>query len=285
MQTTKELIHLLDLKQQSETVFQGTSSFMGSPNVFGGQVVAQALNAATRTVPVERICHSLHAYFILPGNLSLPIEFQVQKIRDGGSFTTRFIIAKQNDVPIFVMAASFQKREEGYEHQIQMPDVPAPETLAHWIDIDAEKYPDMANLMNAYLSIDRPLEMRSCRPRISSHEAMIPHNQVWFRFKELPETLDWPTIQQLIAYASDYNILTTALRPHSEKANIVNTQVASLDHAIWFHNETDLNDWLLFDITSPVAAHARGLATGNIFTRSGKLVVSVSQEGLMRPRI
>lgn len=161
MQTTKELIHLIYLKQESETVFQGMSNFMGSPNVFGGQVVAQALNAATRTVPAERLCHSLNAYFILPGNLSLPIEFQVQKIRDGGSFTTRFIIAKQNDVPIFVMAAQFQKREEGYEHQIQMPDVPAPETLTSWIEIDAEKYPEMANLMDAYLIIDRPLEMRS----------------------------------------------------------------------------------------------------------------------------
>jgi acyl-CoA thioesterase-2 len=284
MQTTKELIQLIELEQLGDTVFQGTSNFMGSPNVFGGQVVAQALNAATRTVPVERFCHSLHAYFILPGNLSLPIVYEVQNIRDGGSFTTRFIIAKQNDVPIFVMAASFHKREEGYVHQIEMPDVPAPESLTNWIEIDAEKYPDMANLMNAYVSIDRPLEMRSCRPRIHSEDAKNPHNEVWFKFKELPEKLDWPTIQQLIAYASDYNILTTALRPHSEKANIVNTQVASLDHAIWFHNETDLSDWLLFDITSPVSAHARGLATGNIFTRSGKLVVSVSQEGLMRPR-
>jgi len=285
MKTTQDLIDLLHLKQDSETVFQGGSNFMGSPNVFGGQVVAQALNAAIRTVPSNRFCHSLHAYFILPGNLSLPIEFQVQEIRDGGSFTTRFITAKQKDVPIFVMAASFHKREDGYVHQIDMPDVPAPETLTNWIAIDEVKFPEMANLMNAYINIDRPLEMRSCNPLISSNDSMIPHNQVWFRFKELPEKLDWQTIQQLIAYASDYNILTTALRPHSEKANIVNTQVASLDHAIWFHNETDLNDWLLFDITSPVAAHARGLATGNIFTRDGKLVVSVSQEGLMRPRI
>jgi len=285
MQTTKDLLQLLDLEQLGDTTFQGNSNFMGSPNVFGGQVVAQALNAAIRTVPSERFCHSLHAYFILPGNLSVPIEFQVQKIRDGGSFTTRFITAKQNDVPIFVMTASFHKREEGYVHQIEMPTVPAPETLTNWIEVDEEKYPDMADLLTAYLSIERPLEMRSCYPRISPNAEKNPHNQIWFRFKELPEKLDWPTIQQLIAYASDYNILTTALRPHSDKANIVNTQVASLDHAIWFHNETDLNDWLLFDITSPVAAHARGLATGNIFTRSGKLVVSVSQEGLMRPRV
>ena len=284
METTAALLNLIELKKHSETIFEGSSNFMGSPNVFGGQVVAQALNAATRTVPAERICHSLHCYFILPGNLNKPIMYHVMEIRDGGSFTTRFIQAKQNDVAIFVMAASFQKVEEGYFHQIPMPVVPMPEELSQWISIDEETQPHIAGMMKAYLNIPRPLEMRSCQPDIIPGEEANPENRIWFRFKEVPDNLDWKTVQQLIAYASDYNVLSTALRPHTKEANFINTQLASLDHAIWFHRETDLNDWLLFDIISPIASGARGLATGHIFDRSGRLVASVSQEGLMRPR-
>lgn len=286
MQNTSELLRLIELKQHSGTVYEGESNFMGSPNVFGGQVVAQALNAATRTVPEERICHSLHCYFILPGNLGLPIMYHVMEIRDGGSFTTRFIQAKQKDVPIFVMAASFQKKEEGYFHQVQMPvGVPLPETLSQWIHVDEETHPQMAGLMEAYLSIPRPLEMRSCQPEIRRGEAASPENRVWFKFKEAPADLPWRTVQQLIAYASDYNVLTTALRPHTKDANILNTQLASLDHAIWFHQQVDLTDWLLFDLVSPIASGARGLTTGHIFTRDGRLVASVTQEGLMRPLV
>ncbi len=285
MQTTSELLDLIELKQLSETVFEGTSNFMGSPNVFGGQVVAQALNAATRTVPAERICHSLHCYFILPGNLSLPIMYHVMEIRDGGSFTTRFIQAKQNDVPIFVMAASFQKKEEGFFHQVPMPEgVPLPEELSQWIHVDENTHPQIAGLMKAYLNIARPLEMRSCQPEIKQGEEASPYTRVWFKFKEVPAALEWRTVQQLIAYASDYNVLSTALRPHTKNANILNTQLASLDHAIWFHQEVDLSDWLLFDLVSPIASGARGLTTGHIFTRDGRLVATVSQEGLMRPR-
>jgi acyl-CoA thioesterase-2 len=284
MQTTAELLNLLELKQHSETVFEGQSNFMGSPNVFGGQVVAQALNAAIRTVPAERICHSLHCYFILPGNLALPIMYHVMDIRDGGSFTTRFIQAKQNDVPIFVMAASFQKVEEGYFHQVPMPKVPMPEELSQWINIDEETHPHIATMMKAYLNIPRPLEMRSCQPDLRPGEDANPENRVWFRFKEAPAHMDWKTVQQCIAYASDYNVLSTALHPHTQEANFLNTQLASLDHAIWFHQETDLSDWLLFDLISTIASGARGLTTGHIFDRSGRLIASVSQEGLMRPR-
>ena len=284
MQTTIELLDLIELKKHSETIFEGTSNFMGSPNVFGGQVVAQALNAAARTVPAERICHSLHCYFILPGNLNLPIIYHVMEIRDGGSFTTRFIQAKQNDVPIFVMAASFQKEEEGYFHQVPAPKVPMPEELSQWITIDEETHPHIATMMKAYLNIPRPLEMRSCQPNIKSGEEASPENRVWFKFKEAPDNLDWKTVQQLIAYASDYNVLSTALHPHTQEANFLNTQLASLDHAIWFHQQTDLSDWLLFDLISPIASGARGLTTGHIFDRAGRMIASVSQEGLMRPR-
>jgi len=284
METTTALLDLIELKRHSETIFEGASNFMGSPNVFGGQVVAQALNAASRTVPAGRICHSLHCYFILPGNLNLPIIYHVMEIRDGGSFTTRFIQAKQNDVPIFVMAASFQKAEEGYFHQVPMPKVPMPEELSQWINIDEETHPQIATMMKAYLNIPRPLEMRSCQPDIRPGEEASPENRVWFKFKEAPDNLDWKTVQQLIAYASDYNVLSTALHPHTQEANFLNTQLASLDHAIWFHQIIDLSDWLLFDLISPIASGARGLTTGHIFDRSGRLIASVSQEGLMRPR-
>lgn len=284
MKITAELTALLTLERSGETSFVGHSSFMGSPNVFGGQVVAQALHAAYNTVPEERICHSLHAYFILPGNLKKPIEYQVQLLRDGGSFTTRSVIAKQDDIPIFMMATSFQKPEHGHEHQIAMPEgISQPEELVDWIEITQKYQPFFSKHMLAFLGIDRPIEMRPCWIDDPAQPVESADYYVWFRFREVPENLDWKAVQQLLTYASDYNILTAALRMHGDSASLSNTQLASLDHAIWFHHETDLNDWLLFAITSPSSSGARGFSIGNIFTRSGKLIATVSQEGLMRP--
>jgi len=284
MNTTKELLDLIILEQQSQDTFMGMNNFMGSRNVFGGQAVAQALNAATRTVSAGRICHSLHCYFILPGDLKQPIIYQVQNIRDGGSFTTRYVTAKQNNVPIFILMASFHKKEQGNEHQITMPDVPAPETLDKWLNVPPLEDEEKTKRIKSFIHAERPIELRSCYPYdFSSGEKPGDVNPVWFRFKEVPEKLDWIAVQQLLAYASDYNILATALRPHQPQANYANTHVASLDHALWFHHETDLTDWLLFDLVSPVASGARGYATGQIFNRSGKLVASVAQEGLLRP--
>lgn len=284
MQTTTELLEIIDLVQESERIFVGKSRFMGSSNIFGGQVVAQALNAATRTVPPERVCHSLHCYFMLPGNLTLPVTYEVNAVRDGGSFTTRFITAKQNDVPIFVMAASFQGEEVGVSHQVMMPQVPAPESLSGWIDLSFMEDAHQQARMNLFVNTDRPLEMRSCfQPDYTSGQLQNT-SQVWFRFKEVPENITLPHIQQLVAYASDYNILLTALLPHGNKCNYINTQMASLDHAIWFHRPvTDLTDWLLFDMVSPSASGARGFASGYIFSRAGELVATVAQEGLLRP--
>ncbi|SFC40949.1 acyl-CoA thioesterase-2 [Flexibacter flexilis DSM 6793] len=285
MQTTTELLEIIELEQQSERVFVGKSRFMGSPNIFGGQVVAQALNAATRTVTKERVCHSLHCYFVLPGNLKLPVSYEVAAVRDGGSFTTRFVTAKQNDVPIFVMAASFQGEEVGVAHQVTMPQVPAPETLSGWIDLSFMEDAHEQARMSLFVNAERPLEMRSCfQPDYSDSAQLQNKSQVWFRFKDVPENISLPHIQQLIAYASDYNILGTALLAHGNKYNYINTQMASLDHAIWFHKPvTDLTDWLLFDMVSPAAAGARGFASGHIFSRAGELVATVAQEGLLRP--
>lgn len=284
MQTTTELLEIIELAQQSDNIFVGQSRFMGSPNIFGGQVVAQALNAATRTVVPTRICHSLHCYFVLPGNLKLPVNYEVVAVRDGGSFTTRFVTAKQNDVPIFVMAASFQGEEIGVVHQVTMPQVPAPETLSGWIDLSFMEDAHEQARMNLFVNTDRPLEMRSCfQPDYTSGQLQNT-SQVWFRFKDVPENISLSHIQQLMAYASDYNILLTALLPHGNKSNYINTQMASLDHAIWFHKPvTDLTDWLLFDMVSPAAAGARGFASGHIFSRVGELVATVAQEGLLRP--
>lgn len=283
MQKTSELNDLIRLEPQGEHQFVGHSRFMGSPNVFGGQVVAQALHAATRTVPEDRLCHSLHAYFVLPGKLDLPITYQVQKIRDGGSFTTRYVVASQENTPIFVMAASFQKQEAGYFHQIAMPDVPEPETLADWLEIGEQHAGYSSGRMSEWLRLDRPIEFRPCVIDSPHVPVTSPDYHVWFRFREVPEQLQPETVQQLLAYASDYNVLTSALRMHSEKATLTNTQLASLDHAIWFHQDTDLNDWLLFSLSSPSSSGARGFASGHIFNRSGKLIATVSQEGLMRP--
>lgn len=283
MQTTRELLDLIQLEQMSDKVFLGKNGYMGSPNIFGGQLVAQALNAAIRSVSPERICHSLHAYFILPGNLKLPVIYEVEHIKEGGSFTVCDIVAKQDNTSIFVMTASFYKQEEGYEHQVDMPEVPEPEMLTKWLDIplleDAEKLKKIKNFINA----ERPVEMRTCFQPDYSRSEINNHNPVWFRFREVPQQLEWIAVQQLIAYASDYNILGTALRTHGDRASYANTHVASLDHSIWFHHTSDIGDWLLFDLVSPVAASARGFATGRIFNRSGKLVASVAQEGLLRP--
>lgn len=283
MQTTRELHDLIQLERQGEHHFVGYSRFMGSPNVFGGQVVAQALHAATQTVPEDRLCHSLHAYFVLPGKLDLPITYQVQKIRDGGSFTTRYVVTSQEDTPIFVMAASFQKQESGYVHQITMPDVAPPEILADWIEIGEQHAGYSSGRMSDWLRLDRPIEFRPCVIDTPPDPVTSPDYRVWFRFREAPSKLQPAAVQQLLAYASDYNILTSALRMHSETATLTNTQLASLDHAIWFHQDTNLDDWLLFSLSSPSSSGARGFASGHIFNRSGKLIATVSQEGLIRP--
>lgn len=284
MKDIKDLLKLLDLEKIEVNLFRGESSSVGSSRVFGGQVLAQSLNAAIRTTPADRFVHSLHAYFILPGNLDLPIIFQVDRIRDGGSFTTRRVKAIQNGEAIFLMAASFQLDQEGFDHKIKMPNVSPPDVLVSWEDM-AKQYGEMLpkNILK-FLNIERPIEFRPVElinPALGGKSS--PFRHVWMKAKgKMPD--DRVMHQSVLAYSSDYNLLTTALLPHGRDASFQNVQLASLDHAMWFHRPFRMDDWLLYAIDSPSSSNARGFTRGNIFTRDGELVASVVQEGLIRPR-
>lgn len=285
MKSVKDLMQLLGLKQTGENTFEGFSQTVGSPTVFGGQVLAQALNAAYRTVPEERQCHSLHAYFLLPGDLKKPIDFRVQRVRDGGSFTTRYITAHQDNMHIFVMAASFQKREEGLEYQVKMPEVPSPDELPSWDDIYEQAGEVLPPRMKSFLSIDRPITIK---PTVLQNpfekKSLPPIQNVWFKFKTpFSAPFSPQDFQEVLAYTSDYNILFTALHPHAAEVTIAEIQMASLDHAMWFHRlPKNYEDWFLYSIDAESTSNARGLTAGNIFDRSGKLIASVAQEGLIR---
>ena len=284
MKTTQELIDLITLKKLEDNLFEGKSSFMGSPNVFGGQVVSQALHAAYQTVPSDRFCHSLHSYFILPGDLEQPIQYDVANLRDGGSFSTRVVTAKQNNVPIFVMASSFQLKQEGYEHQEKMPIVTPPEELMSWNDVAEQFGSVLPKSIMRFVSAERPLDFKPVE-FVNPFEKKDYENfsNVWLTFNEVPENLPLPIIHQLIAYSSDYNLLSTAIKPHASKAHFGNTQMASLDHSIWFDRTPNLHDWILVNVESPSANDTRGFTRGNLFNRSGEMICSVAQEGLIRP--
>jgi len=268
MKTTQELIELISLKKLEENLFEGKSSFMGSPNVFGGQVVSQALHAAYQTVPSDRFCHSLHSYFILPGHLEKPIYFEVANLRDGGSFSTRVVTAKQ----------------DGYEHQEKMPVVTPPEELMSWNDVAEQFGSVLPKSIMRFVLAERPLDFKPVEFVNPFEKKDYPNfSNVWLTFNDVPEDLPLPIIQQLIAYSSDYNLLSTAIKPHASKAHFGNTQMASLDHSIWFHREPNLHDWILVNVESPSANDTRGFTRGNLFNRSGELICSVAQEGLIRP--
>jgi len=284
MKTTQELINLINIKQLNETSFEGISESVGSANVFGGQVLAQALNAAHRTVPESRICHSLHAYFILPGNLEKEIKFKVQLVRDGGSFTTRYVTAEQDNQSIFVLAASFQKEESGYEQQEIMPIVPSPDELLSWEEIYEHAKDFMPKSVGDFLKLERSIIFKQ---RIVNNpfekKDLEPVQDTWFKFREVPKDLSLHHFQEILAYASDYNILVTALHAHASEAHFGNTQMASLDHAMWFHrNPTNYDGWFLYHIDNPSNSNARGFTTGKIFDSEGNLIATVAQEGLMR---
>jgi len=286
MKTSKELIDLIELKQFDSETFEGQSKTIGSRSVFGGQVLAQALNAAYRTVSAERFCHSLHAYFILPGNLEKPIRYKVQQVRDGGSFTTRYVSAEQDGKSIFVLAGSFQVKENGYEFQRQMPEVPQPETLLSWTDIYEQAKSFLPENFGKFLSLERPITFK---PTIINNplekKNLPPAQNIWFRFRDVPENLSVRQFQEMLAYASDYNILVTALQPHASVAHFENMQMASLDHTMWFHREPEnFSDWFLYSMGVPSTSNARGLTRGEIYSRDGLLIASVAQEGLMRKK-
>ncbi|HAB26746.1 MAG: acyl-CoA thioesterase II [Xanthomarina sp.] len=285
MTSVNDLLDILILEQLSENEFEGTSETVGSPNVFGGQVLAQAINAAYRTITNNRVLHSMHSYFLEAGNLSLPIRYQVSIMRDGGSFSVRRVTASQNGTVIFILSASFHKDEKGYEHQIQMePNVAQPEDLMSWSDL-LEQFGEMLpKKTKTFLEIPRPVEFKPTQiPNPFEKKNLPPYADIWFKLKGDTSSLDLPTKQKILTYISDYNILSVAIQPHASEAHWGNLQTASLDHSMWYFRDFDLDDWLLFSLESPSTSNARGFAKGHIFTRDGKLVASVAQEGLMRP--
>jgi acyl-CoA thioesterase II len=269
------LVDILDLELIDVDLYRGRSPETDRQRVFGGQVAGQALVAAGRTVQADRFVHSLHAYFLRPGDATLPIIYEVDRIRDGGSFTTRRVVAKQGGQAIFHLSASFQIHELGLEHQFPMPDAPDPESLGD-LASTMPGYDPIAEMIAEYSAIDLRYSAATAR----HPDGLLTNQQVWFRATEvLP---DDPLIHVcVVAYASDLTLLVTALLPHARRP--AQLQMASLDHAMWFHRPFRADDWLLYDETSPSASGARGLAMGHIYTRSGALVASVMQEGLMRP--
>ena len=284
MKLISELIDLLNLEQIGMNLYRGQNYQSPWGAVFGGQVMAQAAHAARRTVPENRFLHSLHGYFILKGDISIPIVFRVDQIRDGKSFTTRRVVATQNDKPIFNLSASFQKREQGFEHQIPMPNVPFPESLVseeQWV----KKYQKtLPGLFKRYTH-ERPIEFRPVE-RIDpiNISNLRPVRHIWLKAKGLiPE--DQNIQRELLTYASDYSLMGTTTLPHRAKFDSKNMHFASLDHVMWFYDEINFNEWLLYALDSPVASSGRGLSRGNFFTQDGKLIASVAQEGLFRNRV
>jgi acyl-CoA thioesterase-2 len=280
-----ELVRLLALEQIEVNLFRGQSQDLGWGTVFGGQVLGQALSAAAQTVEPDRAAHSLHAYFLRPGDVAKPIVYDVDRIRDGSSFTTRRVVAIQGGHAIFNLAASFQKPEEGLEHQDAMPDVPPPESLPTEQERNAPFADKLPPAIRAFAIGERPFELRPTdAPADPFHPGpQEPSRAVWLRTAgRLPDT---PQVHQsLLAYASDFSFIGTALRPHGVTWLGRGMQVASLDHVMWFHQPFRADEWLLHVMDSPAAHGSRGLVRGRVFTRDGRLVASTAQEGLIRKR-
>lgn len=279
------LIETLDLEQLDLNLFRGTSPDMGWKRVYGGQVVGQALVAATRTVEDERPVHSLHGYFIRPGDPSTPIIYDVARYRDGRSFTTRRVVAQQQGQPIFSMMASFHANEESLDHQDRMPDVPMPDALPSEKELVEKFRGQMPENMIRYFSRKRPIELRPTSPDryLAAKKGQPAVHNIWFRAAE-PLTDDDRLHRAVLAYASDMTLLDTTLVPHGRNLFDPDLMMASLDHAVWFHRPFRADDWLLYAQDSPSSYGARGLTRGSIFTPDGVLIASAAQEGLVRLR-
>ena len=277
-----ELIELLSLERLENNLFRGQSRDIGTKYVFGGQVLGQALSAAQATMTAPRDAHSLHAYFLRAGDIEHPIVYDVDRTRDGGSFSVRRVTAIQHGQVIFFCAASFQEREEGVEHQLSMPEVPKPEDIDPAHAVPQEVLAKLPIKIQRWLDRTGPFEFRHVYPRDElKPPKRPPFQQVWFRLSE--PVGDAPELHRaLLAYASDFQLLGTATFPHGISYYQPNVQMASLDHALWFHRPFRADEWLLYSIDSPSAQGARGLARGQIFDRDGKLVASTAQEGMIR---
>jgi acyl-CoA thioesterase-2 len=278
------LLSILDLEPLEENLFRGRSPQQGWQRVYGGQVLGQALVAAVRTVPADRFAHSLHAYFLLAGDPSRPIVYNVERVRDGGSFTTRRVTAIQHGRAMFVMSASFHITEPGLDHHNTMPNVPPPEDLPSEQQLTAKLLAHLPENMRSYWERERPIEMRPLDvSRYFAREKRAPEQMVWMRASgRLPDA--FPLHQCVLAYASDFTLLDTALIAHGKLMFDKDMQLASLDHALWFHRPFRADEWMLYAQDSPSSHGARGFCRGNVFTRDGVLIASVCQEGLMRQR-
>jgi len=280
--TVTDLLHLLELEPLEVNIYRGINRDLGTGRVFGGQVFAQALVAARRTVDAPREAHSVHGYFLRAGDLAAPIVYFVDRPRDGGSFTSRRVTAIQHGEAIFHLSASFHVHEPGLEHQAVMPNVPPPESFKSELEILRARADELPAQLRSVLTQDRPLDFRSVAPTDPiTHVPGEPLRQVWFRcIERLP---DEPIVHQaILAYASDYGMLPTALLPHNVSYRDPRLLLASLDHTLWMHQDFRADEWLLYCIDSPSAHGARGFVRGQVFTQDGRLVASVAQEGLVR---
>jgi acyl-CoA thioesterase-2 len=276
-----DLLSLLELEQLEDRIFRGQSRDIGSPRVFGGQVLGQALTAANYTVDGGE-AHSLHAYFLRAGDVTAPIVYDVDVARDGRTFSNRRVVAIQHGRPIFNMTASFQVPEQGLEHQATIPDVPGPDELHDVSRMPDEVLESVPEKMRRFLTRKRPFEIRPVDPEsLFSLEPAKPIRRVWMRtIDRLPDQLDLH--RNLLAYLSDFQLIGTAILPHGIHFEQGRVQMASLDHAMWFHRSFRADEWLLYSMESPSAAGARGFALGRFFNTDGVLVASTAQEGLIR---
>jgi len=277
-----ELVELLGLERLELNLFRGQSRDIGTRVVFGGQVLGQALSAAQQTVDAERSAHSLHAYFLRAGDMEAPIVYNVERTRDGGSFSTRRVVAIQHGEQIFNSTVSFHKPQKGVEHQSEMPQVPRPDELPPRKVFSPEELAKLPPKLQRWFGEKAPFEMRRVEQRDDLNPGKLPPKQhVWFRLVD--RIGDSPALHRsMLAYASDFNLIGTAMLPHGISFLHRNVQVASLDHAMWFHRPFRVDEWLLYACDSPTAQDARGLARGQVFSLDGRLVASTAQEGMIR---
>lgn len=279
--TTEELLELMNLENLEVNLFRGESRDIGTPQVFGGQVLAQSVVAASRTVDDGGI-HSLHAYFLRAGDPSAPIVYDVDRYRDGRSFKARRVVAIQHGRPILTLAASFQLEQEGIEHQFEMPEVPKPETLSSEFDLPEESLQKFPQLLRRWFSRTGPFDFRPVeKVDIFNPSPRPPFSKIWFRLNkkiDAPESIH----PALLAYASDFHLIGTALLPHGVSLAKDKLTMASLDHAMWFHRPARADEWLLYSCDSPSSSGGRALARGSIYDQRGNLVATVAQEGMIR---
>ncbi len=278
----QELLSLLQLEKLEEGLYRGESENLGLPQVYGGQVIGQALSAARYTVDTTRTVHSFHSYFLYPGDPEKPIIYDVENLRDGKSFSTRRVKAIQNGRPIFYLTASYHGEMEGFDHQNTMPDIPGPENYAS----ESELVSQVAHLLPEQLQKmfcgEKPIEIRPVTViNPMKPQKAEPKQYLWMRANgTMPD--DQLIHQYLLGYASDWGFLVTALHPHGVSLLTPKFQVATIDHSIWFHRPFKMDEWLLFVIESPTASNSRGLVRGEIYNRNGDLVATAVQEGVMR---